>query len=102
MPRRGKAATRQARQRRAQARPPATAVAAAPDVVDEPELVRAPIPRSERSEGYGGSSALSARARTEYHYVVSDLRNIGVLVAGMLAILIVALFAFRAIGIGSA
>jgi len=45
-------------------------------------------------------SALSDRARDEYHYVTRDLRNIGILAAVMLAILIAAFVAFRAIGGG--
>jgi hypothetical protein len=49
-----------------------------------------------------GPSRLSARAQEEYHYVARDLRNIGMLVVVMAAILLVAFVAFTALGIGKA
>lgn len=50
--------------------------------------------------GLYGSSRLSEQAHLEYHYVERDLRNIGVLVAVMLVLLIVAAIVLNAIGIG--
>lgn len=47
-----------------------------------------------------GPSRLSERAIEEYHYVARDLRNIGMLVALMAVILVVAVIAFSALGIG--
>ena len=106
MPRRGKAATRHARQRRAQTRPATTAPAAvpqgAPDTGEPATSDAAPVttPRAGRAGAASGTSALSARARDEYHYVGRDLRNIGVLAVIMLAILIVAFVVSRAVGAG--
>ena len=48
----------------------------------------------------GGSSRLGERAAAEYHYVVRDLRNIGVLVVVMAVLLAVATIAVNAMGIG--
>ena len=50
----------------------------------------------------GGSSRLGERAVAEYHYVVRDLRNIGVLVVVLLVLLAVATFAVNGLGIGRA
>jgi hypothetical protein len=47
-----------------------------------------------------GPSRLSERAIQEYHYVTRDLRNIGMLIAVMAIILVVAVIAFTALGIG--
>ena len=109
MPRRGKAATRHARQRRADTRPSRTAAPAMPEIAAEtadptpepvaPATTFAP-PRAPRAVGLTGTSALSARARDEYHYVGRDLRNIGILAAVMLVILIVAFVIFRTVGAG--
>ena len=103
MPRRGKAATRQARQRRAQTRPSlAPPIASARSTVDSvaepPAPTSRPSPRSERPAVVAGSSALTARARDEYHYVGRDLRNIGILAGVMLVVLLIAFVAFRALG----
>lgn len=46
---------------------------------------------------YAGST-LTDRERADYHYVERDLRNIGVLTAIMAALLLVAWFAFSALG----
>ena len=113
MPRRGKAATRQARQKRAQARPaPQAVVPPAPAEPREDEVsasaVRvdrpsptAPAPaRRDRGSMVSGSSALTAHAQGQYHYVGRDLRNIGILAAIMLAIVIAAFIVFNALGIG--
>lgn len=109
MPRRGKAATRHARQRRADTRPSRAAATALPDAAPEvadatPEPTDAPAtfatPRARGATGLMGTSALSARARDEYHYVGRDLRNIGILAGVMLVILIVAFVIFRLAGGG--
>ncbi|MEO6060092.1 MAG: hypothetical protein ABIQ05_09010, partial [Candidatus Limnocylindria bacterium] len=47
-----------------------------------------------------GPSRLGDRAAADYHYVVRDLRSIGILVAGMAVLLIVAVVAFGALEIG--
>lgn len=49
-----------------------------------------------------GPSRLSDRAIAEYHYVVSDLRNIGILAVVMVVLLVLATVAVRASGIGQA
>jgi hypothetical protein len=48
---------------------------------------------------YSSSSRLSEAAEREYHYVGRDLRNIGVLVAIMAVILVVAFVLFNVLGI---
>jgi hypothetical protein len=58
--------------------------------------VSAPSPA--RAYASGGSS-LTDRERAEYHYVERDLRNIGILTAMMIVLLIAAWFAFNALGI---
>jgi hypothetical protein len=50
----------------------------------------------------GGSSRLGERAAAEYHYVVRDLRNIGVLIVVMAVLLAVATIAVNGLGIGRA
>ncbi len=50
----------------------------------------------------GGSSRLGERAAAEYHYVLRDLRNIGVLVLVMAVLLAVATVAVNGLGIGRA
>ena len=50
----------------------------------------------------GGTSRLGERAVAEYHYVVRDLRNIGVLVVLLAVLLAVATFAVNGLGIGRA
>ena len=47
-----------------------------------------------------GPSRLSDRAIEEYHYVARDLRNIGMLIAVMVVILLIAFVAFTALGVG--
>lgn len=49
-----------------------------------------------------GPSRLGERAQAEYHYVIRDLRNIGVLVVVMAAILAVAFIVFNVFGIARA
>jgi len=67
---------------------------------------RATVPASQRGSRVNprltvaGPSRLSERAIEEYHYVSRDLRNIGILIAVMVAILVVAVIAFSALGIG--
>jgi hypothetical protein len=47
-----------------------------------------------------GISRLTERAAAEYHYVLRDLRNIGVLVAIMAVVMVGAVVAFNLAGIG--
>lgn len=47
-----------------------------------------------------GSSRLGERAAAEYHYVARDLRNIGVLVLLIAALLAAATVAVNVIGVG--
>ena len=116
MARRGKAATRQARQRRAQrpstttpprVRPPdeQAAVTEASATAATVEPVRAPAAPASRSRGDRMwrpevSSQLSERALAEYHYVGRDLRNIGQAAALMAGLLLVVFILVRVMGIG--
>jgi len=50
----------------------------------------------------GGPSRLTERAIAEYHYVQRDLRNIGVLIVIMAALLIAAAIVVNVVGIGQA
>lgn len=67
---------------------------------------RTSVPASQRGSRVNprvmvaGSSRLSERAIQEYHYVRRDLRNIAILMAVMAVILVAALLAFSALGIG--
>lgn len=111
MPRRaGKAASRRARQRAAQRagrptpppprpRPQEEAVppvgtpdAREAEALDPPRRPTSPPP-------VAGSSRLSDRMQAEYHYVERDLRNIGIITALMVVLLIVAWAAFQALGL---
>ena len=118
----GKAANRRDRQRRAQrkaqqrpaapARPFGSAITDAVEAAAERRTEAPPArptpsgPASTRGGRadprfmVAGPSRLSERAASEYHYVLRDLRNIAVLVAGMAAVLGAAVFAFSALGIG--
>ena len=118
----GKAANRRDRQRRAQrkalqrpAAPPrpitgvvSEAVEAAAERRVETGPARraqsvAPAPRAGRADPrfqVAGPSRLSERAAAEYHYVLSDLRNIGVLVVAMAVLLGAAVVAFSVLKIG--
>jgi hypothetical protein len=64
----------------------------------------APAPASRRPFAAGvstvGSSRLGEAARAEYHYVARDLRNTGLLVLLIAALLGVAVFAVNLAGIG--
>ena len=77
------------------AAPPASG-AAAPTATSPSKPAR---PAS-KFAGLYGSSRLSEAAHLEYHYVERDLRNIGVLVLVMLALLIIATIVLNVIGIG--
>jgi hypothetical protein len=48
----------------------------------------------------GGASRLTEQAAAEYHYVMADLRNIGVLFVIIVALLAVAFFVIEVLGIG--
>jgi hypothetical protein len=112
----GKAASRRSRQRRAQRPPPPPGAAAPPPVEDagleeraeesreEPRRASAPMvsaPSAARAYAGTGGSSLTERERAEYHYVERDLRNIGILTAVMIALLIVAWVVFNALGLVS-
>jgi ribonuclease PH len=77
----------------------ATAVAETP--VARPAARPASAPRPSRAAGamVSGPSRLGERAMEEYHYVKRDLRNIGVLVLIMAAVLVVAFVLFNVMGI---
>jgi hypothetical protein len=111
MPRRaGKAASRRARQRPPR-RPniPATPISAAPPAAADESAAEAeprpesPAPATRRVAGpqffQPAGSSLSQRERAEYHYVERDLRNIGILTAVLAVLLLVAWFAFQALGL---
>ena len=127
MARRGKAASRQARQRRRSnqraatqrqpAQPGASQSAAAPATTSTSAggaassgapaaASRTSAPASQRGSRVNprvlvaGSSRLSDRAIQEYHYVRQDLRNIAVLMAVMAVILVAAVLVFSTLGIG--
>jgi cobalamin biosynthesis Mg chelatase CobN len=126
MARRGKAASRQARQRRRSGQRAATqrqqtqantttaasasgttSTSAGPAAAaSTPAAPRTGIPASQRGSRrnprviVAGSSRLSERAIEEYHYVRRDLRNIGILMAVMAVILVAAVLIFSALGIG--
>lgn len=115
MPRRsGKAASRRARQQRrsrhpAARGPSAARPAAAPGLPSASgEAARAPsaAPTSPSGRPFAaglstvGSSRLGEAARAEYHYVARDLRNTGLLVLLMAALLGVAVIAVNLAGIG--
>ncbi|HEX2221842.1 MAG TPA: hypothetical protein VHK06_04900 [Candidatus Limnocylindria bacterium] len=112
----GKAASRKSRQRPVRRTPPAarpapsarapttTVDAPAPDSVVERRPESRPGDRRAPAQPAGslyGSSVLSERARAEYHYVVRDLRNIGVLTAVIAVMLAVAFVLFRVVGLGA-
>lgn len=101
----GKAASRKARQRnvprppRAVAAPQAVPPVGTPDAreaisLDPPQRVAAPI-------ASGAVSTLTTRERAEYHYVERDLRNIGILTAVMVVLLIIAWLAFSGLDLVS-
>ena len=118
----GKAANRRDRSRRAQRkaplrpavpqRPTGDAVSDAVEAAAERRAEAAParavaatpaLTRGARSDprfAVAGPSRLSERAASEYHYVIRDLRNIGVLVVVMGVLLAVAVIGFSALGIG--
>ena len=124
MPQRGgKAANRRDRQRRAQERRNKQRLAAQPkplgsavsDAVEAAAAERVeaapprPSPRAQPSPRAGradprfavsGPSRLTERDAAEYHYVLRDLRNIGVLVVVLAALLGGAVVAFSALKIG--
>ena len=120
----GKAANRRAKQRRAQrpSSPPRPVApvdatlgedafeaepmraAAGPPPTPARDSVREPSRRPSRDPRamIAGPSRLGERAQAEYHYVIRDLRNIGVLVVVMAAILAVAFIVFNVFGIARA
>jgi hypothetical protein len=102
MPRRaGKAASRKARQRPVK-RPAIPAATPVPPVgtPDAREAVSLNPPRrGVPSPAAVTGSVLTDRERAEYHYVERDLRNIGILTAVMVALLVLAYFVFSALGL---
>jgi hypothetical protein len=108
MPRRvGKAAGRRARQRAAQRasrpsppplpRPQADAVPPA-GTPDAREAASLEPPRRE-VPAVRGESRISSHAQAEYHYVERDLRNIGIITAALVLLLLLAWIAFQALGL---
>ena len=102
----GKAASRKARQRKVQRASNATAAArpATPiPPVGTPDARRAdtltPPRRVVPSSAATAGSNLTDRERAEYHYVERDLRDIGILTAVMVVLLLVAYIAFSALGL---
>ena len=102
----GKAASRKARQRKVQR--PGIATAATPPArpippVGTPDARQAdaltPPRRVVPSSAAMAGSNLTDRERAEYHYVERDLRNIGILTAVMVVLLLVAYVAFSALGL---
>src|SRR3990170_774633 len=96
----GKAASRKARQRPVK-RPAMPAATPVPPVgtPDAREAISLDPPRrSVPSSGSMAGSVLTDRERAEYHYVERDLRNIGILTAVMVALLVLAYFVFSALG----
>lgn len=127
MARRGKAASRSARQRRRAGQRPATQRQPAPQSPSPSASAQATTSTSTGGLGAGGSAAASARtsvpaskrgsrvnprvlvagssrlserAIEEYHYVRRDLRNIAILMAVMAVLLVAAVLVFSALGIG--
>ena len=102
MPRRaGKAASRKARQR--PVKRPAIPAAAPIPPIGTPDAREAtslnPPRRIIPSSGAMAGSLLTDRERAEYHYVERDLRNIGILTAIGVALLVLAYFVFSALGL---
>jgi hypothetical protein len=123
MARRNKAGNRATRQRRRQRGPqprtaapqsvaPAQPEAEAPSPPDPEERPPARTTGSSRPAAsvraaranprlaVAGPSRLSERAAEEYHYVIRDVRNIGVLAAIMLVVLLVAVVIFTVLKVG--
>lgn len=115
----GKAANRRDRQRRAQRRaqqrpvptprPTSGTLSEAGEAASEHRAEAATVaPAAHVTRGarhdprfaVAGPSRLGERAAAEYHYVLSDLRNIGFLVVIMAVLLGLAVVAFNALGIG--
>jgi len=101
----GKAASRKARQRKVHrpAIPAGTPPAMPNPPVGTPDAREAasltPPQRTTPSATASAGSHLTDRERAEYHYVGRDLRNIGILTAVMAVLLLVAYFAFSALGL---
>jgi hypothetical protein len=113
MPKRGsKAASRRARQRPPRRpvipQPPIRPTATTPAVTPEEQetTAREPVtreaPRPVPKPSASGPSGLGERARAEYHYVGRDLRNIAILAAVMVVLLIAAWIVLPATGIVAA
>jgi len=103
----GKASSRKARQRNVP-RPPRPAArptgavefvppVGTPDAREAASLT--PPRRTSPVVAPSGQSQLSTADRAEYHYVERDLRSIGILTTVMAALLLLAWFAFRALGV---
>ena len=101
----GKAASRKARQRKVRrpvvASPPPASTPIPP--VGTPDAREAeslnPPRRVSRPVATRAGSTLSAGERSEYHYVERDLRDIGILTAAMVFLLVVGWLAFTALGL---
>jgi hypothetical protein len=102
----GKAASRKARQRNVPRTPrpvrSATSEAVAVPPVGTPDARETSLDPPHRTTPVtygGGGSILSTRERAEYHYVERDLRNIGILSAVMVVLLVAAWFVFNSLGL---
>ncbi len=100
----GKAASRKARQRKVRrpivASPPPASTAVPPvGTPDAREAESLNPPRRVTAPGTTRGSTLSAGERAEYHYVERDLRDIGILTAAMVFLLVVGWLAFTALGL---
>lgn len=104
----GKAASRKARQRQvrrpavppspAASTPAAVPTAATPEPREAPSSPPPPR-RSPAAATAAFGSTLTDRERAEYHYVERDLRNIGILTAILLVLLLAAWAAVNAVGL---
>lgn len=103
MPRRtGKAATRRARQqRRTRQGPSPSAASPAPSAAAQPTTEAPPAPRPAAPSFVlsASTSRLGEGAREEYHYVMRDLRNTGILVLVMAALLAAAVIIVNVSGV---
>jgi hypothetical protein len=77
-------------------------VVAEPRPTDLSPSAAARARRAELRQTVGGPSRLSERAAAEYHYVIRDLRNIGILVLVLAALLTVAAIGVNLLHLGQA
>jgi hypothetical protein len=111
----GKAVNRKARQRNVPRAPRAARTAAASETSSLDAGAVPPVGTPDAREAISldpprrvvppraafAGSILTDRERSDYHYVERDLRSIGILTAAMAVLLVVAWFAFNALGLTS-